>query len=197
MIDGDPKFIGACEVLTEQLSLSPRLGDARFVSTWQLPSMTCGWRSPTTSARSRGAVGPRWTLRDAEERWHPDGYRSLWADNGTYEADLNRALRLMPSYGCGRYVRCEPMPTSTSPPAVSCRDNRAQDLVGGDEERLQRPFHRSPSRPRHPAEQSHLNLWVAALDKLYQIGVDEAWWRRTRSHEGSAPSEGATAGGGA
>ena len=29
----------------------------------------------------------------------PDGYPFIVADNGTYQADLNRALRLMPSYG--------------------------------------------------------------------------------------------------
>jgi hypothetical protein len=104
----------------------------------------------------------------------PDGYPFIVADNGTYEADLNRALRLMPSYGvrsvrsvrayadvyvaAGRFLQGQPEPKTLW---EATRDDfnvlftvRRVDLATRQ-------------------SKATWNLWVAALDKLYQIGVDE------------------------
>jgi len=119
----------------------------------------------------------------------------LWADNGTYEADLNRALRLMPSYGvrslrsvrayadvyvaAGRFLQGQPEPKTL------WEATRNDFNVLFTVRRVDLATRQSKAT---------WNLWVAALDKLYQIGVDEGLVAANPFHEGSAPSEGATAG---
>ena len=63
--------------------------------------MACGWRSPTTSARCRlSGWSPAWTRSGRFGALaSPTGSPFIVADNGMYEAELNRVLRLMPSYG--------------------------------------------------------------------------------------------------
>lgn len=98
----------------------------------------------------------------------------MWADNGTYEADLNRALRLMPSYGvrslrsvrayadvyvaAGRFLQGQPEPKTL------WEATRNDFNVLFTVRRVDLATRQSKAT---------WNLWVAALDKLYQIGVDE------------------------
>lgn len=104
----------------------------------------------------------------------PDGFPFIVADNGEYDSGLNRVLRLMPSYGV-RSVRSvhtyADVYVAVDRFLHEQRDGRTLWEATRDDFAVLYSCRRLDTATRQG--KATWNLWVAALDKLYQIGEDE------------------------
>jgi hypothetical protein len=188
MIDGRPEVHRRLKVLTGRTvpvaaaSGSPVRLDAT-VTVYDMRVAVTDYFSAQSAERLVPDLDAAGTLRSAGI---PDGYPFIVADNGTYEADLNRALRLMPSYGvrslrsvrayadvyvaAGRFLQGQPEPKTlweaTREDFNVLYNCRRVDLATRQ-------------------SKATWNLWVAALDKLYRKrplrGPPHAAFHRSRS----------------
>jgi integrase len=111
------------------------------------------------------------TLRSAGV---PDGQPFIVASNGTYEAELNRVLRLMPSYGV-RSVRSVRTYADVYVAVARFLHEQPEPKTIWAATREDFNLLYNCRRVDLATRQSKAtwNLWVAALDKLYQIGMDD------------------------